>query len=49
MGAVTEYAWDHRNPLTDLTFRASAGGTVTKRVRYVYDANDRREAKWGHH
>ncbi len=41
-GAVTEYAWDHRNRLTDVTFRASAGGAVTKTVKYVYDANDLR-------
>jgi RHS repeat-associated protein len=44
-GEVTEYQWDHRNRLTGLTFRASAGETITKRVEYVYDVFDRRIAK----
>jgi len=39
-----EYAWDHRNRLTEATFKTS-GGSVTKRVAYVYDQFDRRIGK----
>ena len=37
-------AYDHRNRLTGLTFKTSAG-TVTKSVAYTYDARDRRLIK----
>ncbi|MCC7086476.1 MAG: hypothetical protein IT427_15860, partial [Pirellulales bacterium] len=36
----TEYAWDHRNRLTEVVFKDN-GGDVTKRVEYSYDAFDR--------
>jgi RHS repeat-associated protein len=41
---LTEYTWDHRNRLTQVTFKNNAG-TVTKRVSYDYDVFDRRIAK----
>jgi hypothetical protein len=37
---VTEYAWDHRNRLTKITFKNHAL-TVTKTVEYRYDHQDR--------
>ncbi|HUP80366.1 MAG TPA: RHS repeat-associated core domain-containing protein, partial [Pirellula sp.] len=44
-GAVTEYAWDHRNRLTTVTERVSAAGATTKKTEYVYDAFDQRIGK----
>jgi RHS repeat-associated protein len=41
---LTEYTWDHRNRLTQVTFKNNTG-TVTKRVSYDYDVFDRRIAK----
>jgi RHS repeat-associated protein len=41
---TVEYAWDHRNRLTQVTFKNSSGVT-TKEVGYVYDLYDRRIAK----
>ncbi|MFN0054799.1 MAG: hypothetical protein ACKV0T_21720, partial [Planctomycetales bacterium] len=35
-GSYTDYTWDHRNRLTDVTFKTS-GGTTTKKVHYTYD------------
>jgi RHS repeat-associated protein len=35
-----EYAWDHRNRLTKVTFKNS-GGTTLKTVEYFYDTNNR--------
>ena len=34
---VTEYSWDHRNRLTQVTSRNSYGGAATQFVNYVYD------------
>jgi RHS repeat-associated protein len=39
--ATVDYAWDHRNRLTAVTFKTSAGVT-TKQVEYSYDVFDRR-------
>ena len=44
-GETVEYAWDHRNHLAGLTVRPAAGAAASGRVRYTYDANDRRIAK----
>ncbi|WP_162006893.1 RHS repeat protein, partial [Roseimaritima sediminicola] len=44
-GEVTEYAWDHRNRLVLVTERASAGGTITQQVEFIYDAFDQRVGK----
>ena len=38
---LTEYAWDHRDRLTGVTFKNNSG-TVTKWVAYTYDAENRR-------
>ncbi len=43
-GDYVEYAWDHRNRLTAVTFRNSSD-VKTKEVQYKYDAFDRRIAK----
>jgi RHS repeat-associated protein len=40
-GKVTEYSWDHRNRLTEVKERNSAGGAVVKQVDYSYDAFNR--------
>ncbi|WP_162006865.1 RHS repeat-associated core domain-containing protein [Roseimaritima sediminicola] len=42
---VTEYAWDHRNRLVLVTERASAGGTITQQVQFIYDTFDQRVGK----
>jgi RHS repeat-associated protein len=39
-GEKEEYAWDHRNRLTKVTFKDSSG-TVTKTVEHTYDIFDR--------
>ena len=39
-GAYVEYTWDHRNRLTNATFKTSAH-VKTKEVFYTYDAFDR--------
>jgi RHS repeat-associated protein len=44
-GEVTEYAWDYHNRLTRNVFRATAGGSITRQVDYMYDVFDRRIAK----
>jgi YD repeat-containing protein len=44
-GETTEYSWDYRNRLTQVTVRATAGGAITRQVEYTYDAFDRRIAK----
>ncbi len=41
-GAVIETSFDHRDRLTDVRFRSSAAGPLTKQVHYVYDPLDRR-------
>jgi len=41
---VTEYTWDHRNRLTEVTHRDEFGGSVDWAVDYVYDAFNRRIA-----
>ncbi len=38
---VTEYAWDYRNRLTNVTNRATYGGDATQVVDYIYDVNNR--------
>ncbi len=44
-GAVTDYAWDHRNRLASVFERPSAAAETTKRTTFVYDAFDRRMGK----
>src|SRR5262249_30406790 len=45
-GEVTEYEWDHRNRLSEVTVRESGIFTTPfKRFSYTYDAFDRRIAK----
>ena len=39
-GAIEEYAWDHRNRLTRITFRTSAG-VETRSLEYRYDLLNR--------
>ncbi len=41
---LTEYAWDHHNRLTKVTFKNNAGA-VTKEAVYTYDVFDRRIKK----
>jgi RHS repeat-associated protein len=41
-GEVTEYRYDHRNRLTDVIVKASAGGAIVRQFRYAYDGIDRR-------
>ena len=43
-GDDVEYAWNHANLLTRVTFRDSSGA-VTKQVNYTYDAQGRRISK----
>jgi len=38
---VTEYAWDARDRLVEVTSRATAGGQPTQVVDYLYDAENR--------
>ena len=38
---VTQYAWDFRNRLVEVTHRAAAGGAATQVVDYLYDVEDR--------
>lgn len=40
-GAVTEYAWDHRNRLTQVTERPSDGAASSQIVAYAYDTLNR--------
>ncbi len=42
---IDEYTWDHRNRLTGVTHRNSAGGAPTDQVDYLYDAFDQCVAK----
>jgi RHS repeat-associated protein len=44
-GATTEYSYDYRNRLVNVTLRTSPTGTVTKTVDYSYDPFDRMVAK----
>ncbi len=43
-GETTEYVYDHRNRLVEVTIR-SAGGVILDAVEYQYDALDRRIAR----
>jgi RHS repeat-associated protein len=43
-GEVTDYQWDHRNRLTKIISKDSAGNG-TKSVEYTYDVQNRRVAK----
>lgn len=43
-GQYTEYVWDHRNRLTSVIERTSAG-TKTQQVDYIYDAFDQLTGK----
>jgi RHS repeat-associated protein len=38
---VTEYAWDNRNRLVEVTSRDTAGGSATQVVEYLYDVENR--------
>jgi len=38
---VTEYKWDARNRLIEVTERAAFGGTATEAVDYLYDVENR--------
>ncbi len=40
-GEVTDYAYDHRNRLTEVNVRPSAGAAATATVLYQYDYKDR--------
>jgi YD repeat-containing protein len=42
---VTEYTWDHRNRLTEVTDRATDGGPATQIVEYTYNSQNRRVCK----
>ena len=44
-GAVTEYQWDYRNRLIEVTDRVSATGAATSVVTFQYDTFDRRTGK----
>ena len=44
-GAVTEYTWDYRNRLINVTERASTNGPATKVTEYTYDVFNRRVTK----
>ena len=44
-GEVTNYTWDHRNRLTRVEVRPTAGGAVIRSAVYTYDAYDRRISK----
>jgi RHS repeat-associated protein len=44
-GEIVTYTWDHRNRLTRVEFRATAGGAMTRSAVYTYDAFDRRISK----
>ena len=44
-GEVTDYTWDHRQRLTEVTLRVSAGGAITRQVNYAYDLYDQRLSK----
>ena len=39
-GSVTDYTWDYRNRLTEVTFKNSAG-QMTEQVAYAYDYQNR--------
>ena len=39
-GSVTDYTWDYRNRLTEVTDRPSVNGTPTQVVDYIYDVNN---------
>jgi RHS repeat-associated protein len=43
-GEVTDYIWDYRNRLTQVTVK-NAAGTVIEQVQYSYDLYDRRIAQ----
>ena len=38
---ITQYTWDHRNRLTNVTNRASYGSSATQVVDYIYDIRNR--------
>jgi len=40
-GTVTDYTWDYRNRLTNVTERATVGGAAVKSTDFVYDVNNR--------
>jgi RHS repeat-associated protein len=42
---IITYTWDHRNRLTRVEFRTTAGGEIAKSASYTYDALDRRIVK----
>ncbi len=44
-GVVTEYVWDYRDRLTEVAYRPTLASAVYKRVKYFYDAFDRRIGK----
>jgi RHS repeat-associated protein len=44
-GEIVTYLWDHRNRLTRVEFRTTAGGAITKSASYTYDPLDRRIVK----
>jgi RHS repeat-associated protein len=45
-GQTTEYTWDYRNRLTDVTIRNSATGPAVLEDRFTYDVENRRIGKW---
>ena len=38
---ITEYTWDHRNRLVEITDRATEGGPATQVVQHTYDHENR--------
>ena len=44
-GEVTHYSWDHRNRLTKVEIKNSAG-TVIREARFTYDVHDRLIGRW---
>jgi RHS repeat-associated protein len=44
-GEIVTYTWDHRNRLTRIEIKDTAGGAMTRWANYTYDAFDRRVSK----
>lgn len=39
-GAYVSYTWDYRQRLTEVQFKTSSTGTLTKKISYTYDVHD---------
>ena len=40
-GSYVSYTWDYRQRLTEVTFKTSVSGTITKQIAYTYDTQNR--------